>query len=86
MLLAVTPGDPDGIGPEVVAKTLLLQRKLLPPDLNILGIGAAAPFRKLGVPLVELSDFNSLNRLPRTRPGELLFDFSPRRASGAKGR
>ena len=77
MLLAVTPGDPDGIGPEVVAKTLLLQRKLFPRDLNILGIGAAGPFRKLGVPLVELSDFNSLSHLPRTRPGELLFISAP---------
>ncbi len=50
MLLVVTPGDPAGIGPEIVWKTLRNPRYR---KLRIVCVGAAAPFEKLGAKIVE---------------------------------
>lgn len=51
-LLVATPGDPAGIGPEVVWKTiqsdLLKSRKT-----RLLCVGARAPFEKMGAPIIE---------------------------------
>src|SRR3954447_12209705 len=55
-LIAVTPGDPEGIGPEVTWKAL----KSLRPGQTIFCVGAKAPFAKLKAPVTELetSDFH----------------------------
>lgn len=60
MILAVTPGDPEGIGPEVAWKAIQeLHRNpgLLGsgPAPKILCIGARKPFDRLKVPIVETS-------------------------------
>ncbi|HLE00158.1 MAG TPA: 4-hydroxythreonine-4-phosphate dehydrogenase PdxA [Bdellovibrionota bacterium] len=51
--LAVTPGDPDGIGPEVVWKTIREVRGL---GARLLCVGARRPFQKLGAKIVETSE------------------------------
>jgi len=59
-LLAVTPGDPEGIGPEIVWKTLrqnLFQKK----KVDLLCIGARKPFERLKAPIVEI-DLDSLQK------------------------
>ncbi len=50
-VLAVTPGDPDGIGPEIVWKTLPKS----PPRAQLLCVGAREPFDRMGVPVREVS-------------------------------
>jgi 4-hydroxythreonine-4-phosphate dehydrogenase len=50
MLLVVTPGDPAGVGPEVVWKTLQLPKYR---RLPIVCVGAREPFEKLGARIVE---------------------------------
>jgi 4-hydroxythreonine-4-phosphate dehydrogenase len=59
-VLAVTPGDPEGIGPEVVWKSLQAAAKRrssrgAPVGPHLLCIGARQPFEKLGAPIRELS-------------------------------
>ena len=51
-LLILTPGDPQGIGPEVVWKTLQTTDARRP---NILCVGAREPFDRLGAPVIEIS-------------------------------
>ncbi len=51
MILAVTPGDPEGIGPELVWKTIRTGK--VPKNVTLLCIGAAAPFKKLRAPVIE---------------------------------
>lgn len=57
ILLAVTPGDPDGIGPEIVWKTLLKRAhgEVRWERADLLCIGARAPFDRLGAPVLETS-------------------------------
>ncbi len=51
-ILALTPGDPDGIGPEITWKTIqALHQKGLHRNFAILCVGAQAPFEKLGAPV-----------------------------------
>ncbi|MCM2278017.1 MAG: 4-hydroxythreonine-4-phosphate dehydrogenase PdxA [Oligoflexia bacterium] len=54
MILVATPGDPAGIGPEIVWKSILAQvpRK---HGAHLLCIGARAPFDELGARVIELS-------------------------------
>ena len=51
MILAVTPGDPHGIGPEIVWKAL--RKKSAPRGVSLLCIGAREPFEKLGAKIIE---------------------------------
>jgi len=54
-ILAVTPGDPAGIGPEIVWKSLRsprLRRRW--KDHALLCIGAREPFDQLGAPVIEI--------------------------------
>lgn len=51
-IFAVTPGDPDGIGPEVVWKAIR-SKKYAARGVALLCIGARAPFEKLGATIVE---------------------------------
>lgn len=44
-ILAVTPGDPDGVGPEIVWKTLVGGK--VPRGFSLLCVGARKPFEKL---------------------------------------
>lgn len=53
-ILAVTPGDPDGIGPELLWKTLK-ERQYPHDQVQLLCVGAVEPFKKMGAPLVETS-------------------------------
>lgn len=52
LTLAVTPGDPEGIGPEIVWKTI---RSGLAESLSsqLLCVGAREPFERLKAPIVE---------------------------------
>jgi 4-hydroxythreonine-4-phosphate dehydrogenase len=58
MILAVTPGDPEGIGPEVVWKTLQSHAGRH-PGVHLLCVGARKPFEKLGARIVE-ADLDNL--------------------------
>jgi len=53
MVLAVTPGDPDGIGPEILWKVLRRGKYKSSSSVNLLCVGARKPFEKLGAPIVE---------------------------------
>lgn len=53
MILAITPGDPEGIGPEVAWKTLLNRPRGL-SRVHLLCVGAREPFDRLGVPVHEI--------------------------------
>ena len=52
MIIAVTPGDPAGIGPEVVWKAL---KRRVPSAVSLLCVGARSPFEKMGVPVIEVN-------------------------------
>ena len=52
MILAVTPGDPDGVGPEILWKTLQARPKEL-SGVRLLCVGAREPFDRMGAPVVE---------------------------------
>ncbi|MBU6375387.1 MAG: 4-hydroxythreonine-4-phosphate dehydrogenase PdxA [Bdellovibrionales bacterium] len=86
MLIVITPGDPDGVGPEIVLKTILRRQTELPTSTQLLCVGARSPFEKLGANLIEVGDFNSASELPRTRPGELLFISAPQSPPKSAGR
>jgi 4-hydroxythreonine-4-phosphate dehydrogenase len=61
-ILAITPGDPDGIGPEIVWKAVQSLGKSTGYDL--LCVGAKLPFTRLGARVVEASPADiSLSRL-----------------------
>ena len=51
-IIALTPGDPDGIGPEVTWKAIRsgVAEKF---GASLLCVGAAEPFRKLRAPIIE---------------------------------
>src|SRR5579885_1746966 len=80
-LLLVTPGDPDGIGPEITWKTLRAIR--LPRGYRVICVGATAPLRKLGVHVVEIGE-GALERPERLPSSRFLFLPAPTRAP--KGR
>ncbi|HAR44431.1 MAG TPA: 4-hydroxythreonine-4-phosphate dehydrogenase PdxA [Bdellovibrionales bacterium] len=52
-LIIITPGDPDGIGPEIVWKTL--KKRFESDRADFLCIGARKPFDALGAPVRETS-------------------------------
>jgi len=49
--LVLTPGDPDGIGPEITWKSLKLRKRKSP----ILCVGAETPFKKLKARIIKTS-------------------------------
>ncbi len=53
LTLAITPGDPDGIGPEIVWKTFCKNPRLN-QKANLVCIGASQPFKKLGAKIILL--------------------------------
>jgi 4-hydroxythreonine-4-phosphate dehydrogenase len=77
MLIAITPGDPEGVGPEVVCKTLLRPAADLPKDFRFICVGAAEPLRRCGARVIEVNEVTPDAALPRTRPGELLVLAAP---------
>jgi 4-hydroxythreonine-4-phosphate dehydrogenase len=48
-LLVITPGDPDGIGPEITWKAIKEHNS---SSADLLCVGAARPFRKMGIPYI----------------------------------
>ena len=52
VVLALTPGDPEGIGPEITWK-LLKKGAFRKQGIHLLCVGAREPFEKMGVPIVE---------------------------------
>jgi len=52
LMIAVTPGDPDGIGPEIVWKAIQsgIQEET---SISMLCVGAREPFEKLGAKIIE---------------------------------
>ncbi len=55
MLIGVTPGDPEGVGPEIVWKALRSPELRRRKNLSIVCIGARAPFDRLGARVFETS-------------------------------
>lgn len=49
-LIVLTPGDPEGIGPEITWKAIQEHYKKTQRSPQILCIGALSPFEKMGVP------------------------------------
>ncbi|MEO5969755.1 MAG: 4-hydroxythreonine-4-phosphate dehydrogenase PdxA [Bdellovibrionia bacterium] len=49
-ILTLTPGDPDGIGPEIVWKAIRSN-----PGFSLLCVGAKLPFTRLGAKVIECS-------------------------------
>jgi 4-hydroxythreonine-4-phosphate dehydrogenase len=77
--LLITPGDPAGIGPEIVWKSLFKPKYANAPRYRFICVGAAAPFvKKLGkrVHLISEEDLDPLRlkKLPRSK---LLFLPAP---------
>jgi 4-hydroxy-L-threonine phosphate dehydrogenase PdxA len=56
MIIAVTPGDPDGIGPEIVWKSLKSRKASGSKTARILCICAKAPFQKHKAPIFEIAE------------------------------
>jgi 4-hydroxythreonine-4-phosphate dehydrogenase len=77
MIIAITPGDPEGVGPEIVYKTLRARHFEIPRGARLLCIGAKEPFQKLGARLAEVRDASALVSLPRVRSNEILFLPAP---------
>jgi 4-hydroxythreonine-4-phosphate dehydrogenase len=71
-LILITPGDPEGIGPEITAKIFQARGrrslKSLYPDIRFACVGARAPFEKLGAKILSFdenvlaSDFGDLGQ------------------------
>ena len=61
ILLAVTPGDPAGIGPEILLKTL--RASAMPVSVALVCVGAREPLDRLGANVIEV-DAKSLTTLP----------------------
>ena len=79
--LLITPGDPAGIGPEIVWKTLCDPRfrKL---DYELICVGARGPFEKLGARIGEVSIRNGkLQFPPRSKAPQVLIIPAPSKSS-----
>ncbi len=63
--LALTPGDPDGIGPEITWK--MIRSKNLEKGITLLCVGAEAPFKKLGAPIERFDEKNPSHTPPKSR-------------------
>lgn len=85
-ILLITPGDPDGIGPEIVFKTLREKKflRLLPKGTSLVCVGARAPFESLGAGIIEITETQLRARvLPKSNHGLYLL-ASPSRAPRGK--
>jgi 4-hydroxythreonine-4-phosphate dehydrogenase len=60
-LFLITPGDPDGIGPEITWKALKTG-DYLRRDIEILCVGARKPFDEMGVKVVTLESTEDLEK------------------------
>jgi 4-hydroxythreonine-4-phosphate dehydrogenase len=78
MILAVTPGDPQGIGPEIVWKAIRAKRF----KARLLCVGARAPFDRLGARVIEV-DSQGLEP-PRERAPHVWLLPAPERAPRAR--
>jgi len=76
MILAITPGDPAGIGPEVVHKTML--QPPIDSSVRVVCFGAPEPFEQLGVRVVRLNAVSEIASLPARSAGVLHFVAPPR--------
>lgn len=87
-IILITPGDPDGIGPEITWKVIRTKHRDL-SRVTLLCVGALAPFKKLKAPVVDVSDqLDSLIetgeiRKPRTGPSVLLLQAPEAAPDGA---
>lgn len=79
MILAVTPGDPAGIGPELAWKTLAPQRSPMRPSAGtrVVCFGATEPFERLGARVIRVDPSFNRESLPRVGPGEVLMVAAP---------
>ena len=68
-LLVLTPGDPDGIGPEITWKVIrqLTRSKELGKAFRLLCIGARKPFDALKAPILELPKLDEVDLEPPGR-------------------
>jgi 4-hydroxythreonine-4-phosphate dehydrogenase len=65
-LIVVTPGDPEGIGPEITWKAIR-QRFNHPGSIPLLCVGAKAPFQKLKAPIVEADPNEDIFQYPGSK-------------------
>lgn len=59
-IIALTPGDPDGIGPEITWK-VLKSKSYSADKFQILCVGAARPFVDLCAPIIEATEVDILS-------------------------
>jgi 4-hydroxythreonine-4-phosphate dehydrogenase len=87
-ILAVTPGDPDGVGPEIVWKAIRARADRA-AGVSLLCVGARKPFERLGARVIE-ADPAILDRNagapvpPRERRPHVWLLPAPARAPGEK--
>jgi 4-hydroxythreonine-4-phosphate dehydrogenase len=79
--LILTPGDPDGIGPEITwnaVRSYFKDGKRVP----ILCVGAKRPFEKLKAPIIEVTSLERLAYPKRTKPFIWLMPAPEKAAAG----
>lgn len=87
MILALTPGDPDGIGPEIVWKTLQskdFRRAAKNSKLKILCVGAESAFRKLGAKVALCDSDASVLTPPQISDPHVWLLPAPKKAPAKK--
>lgn len=77
-LIFVTPGDPDGIGPEVVLKAARRMKKKW-ASFSLVCVGAEKPFARLGARLRDFSSFGRSDKIKR--PFDFYFIPAPKVAA-----
>lgn len=68
-ILVLTPGDPDGVGPEITWKVIKSGKF---NNIGILCVGAKAPFKKLRAPVVEFDPLTE-SLVPPHRKGPFVW-------------
>ncbi len=76
MILALTPGDPEGIGPEITWKAIQKYHGDRQLDFSLLCIGAREPFEQMKVPIIE-ADPNHLTPPDQKEPFVWLLPAPP---------
>ncbi len=87
--LAVTPGDPDGIGPEIVWKSVRYRRRWDPSNqVSFFCVGAELPFRRLRARIEQLTSNDLLDpdlaRRIRANPAAVWLLAAPETAPGRR--
>ncbi|MGE0614796.1 MAG: 4-hydroxythreonine-4-phosphate dehydrogenase PdxA [Bacteriovoracia bacterium] len=79
-VVLITPGDPNGIGPEVVAK--VFRKSKFPKSVRFVCVGAEAPLKKLRVKYRIPGSHAELGGIRRAKPGTLWLLPTPNPPAG----